>query len=262
MIGAVGQRHRDVDHRETAERPVAADSPSRRSRPTGMNWRGTTPPVIFSTNWKPEPRGSGLISSTTSPNWPWPPDCFLCRPRISVALADGLLVGDLPRLAVRPPRRTCACRRSSATRRCISPWPHSTIWCVSLVVLQRSEGSSSISLAERAGELHLVLAVLDADGDAVHRLRRLRRLDLRAAALVRRQRLAGLDLLQPAQRDRLAGLGRPALLRLLAEQAEGRRGALLGPSAPCRSVPSPNSPDSTRTIDSLPPCGGSSVLST
>jgi hypothetical protein len=36
----------------------------------GMNERGTTPPVIFSSNWKPEPRGSGLMSSTTSPNWP------------------------------------------------------------------------------------------------------------------------------------------------------------------------------------------------
>ena len=42
---------------------------------------GTTPPVIVSVNWKPEPRGSGLISITTSPNWPWPPDCFLWRPR-------------------------------------------------------------------------------------------------------------------------------------------------------------------------------------
>ncbi len=50
----------------------------------GMNERGTTPPVIFSSNWKPEPRGSGLMSSTTSPNCPWPPDCFLCRPRISM----------------------------------------------------------------------------------------------------------------------------------------------------------------------------------
>ena len=30
---------------------------------------------------RPEPRGIGLISSTTSPNWPWPPDCFLWRPR-------------------------------------------------------------------------------------------------------------------------------------------------------------------------------------
>ena len=39
------------------------------------------PPLIFSLNWKPSPRGSGRTSITTSPNWPCPPDCFLCRPR-------------------------------------------------------------------------------------------------------------------------------------------------------------------------------------
>ena len=32
--------------------------------------------------------------------------------------------------------------------------------------------------------------------------------------------------------------------------------------APCRTVPSPNSPDSTRTIDSLPPCAEYIVFST
>ena len=37
-------------------------------------------------NATPAPRGIGLISSTTSPNWPWPPDCFLCRPRWVTAL--------------------------------------------------------------------------------------------------------------------------------------------------------------------------------
>ena len=28
---------------------------------------------------KPAPRGNALISMCTSPNSPWPPDCFLCR---------------------------------------------------------------------------------------------------------------------------------------------------------------------------------------
>ena len=32
------------------------------------------------------PRGRGLMVTTTSPNWPWPPDCFLWRPRTSVDL--------------------------------------------------------------------------------------------------------------------------------------------------------------------------------
>ena len=47
----------------------------------GMYCRGITPPVILSSNWKPSPRASGRNSMTTSPYWPWPPDCFLCRPR-------------------------------------------------------------------------------------------------------------------------------------------------------------------------------------
>ena len=45
----------------------------------GMYCLGTAPPVTVSLKAKPEPRGSGLISMCTSPNSPWPPDCFLCR---------------------------------------------------------------------------------------------------------------------------------------------------------------------------------------
>ena len=86
VVGSVDQRHRHVHHRETAERPALQDSPSTPISTEGMNWRGTTPPVIFSANWKPVPRGNGLMSRTTSPNWPCPPDCFLCRPRISTPL--------------------------------------------------------------------------------------------------------------------------------------------------------------------------------
>ena len=45
----------------------------------GIHCLGTTPPVIRWANWKPSPRFSGLISTITSPNWPWPPVCFLWR---------------------------------------------------------------------------------------------------------------------------------------------------------------------------------------
>ncbi|MNE84035.1 hypothetical protein D3C80_1809030 [compost metagenome] len=45
----------------------------------GMNWPGITPPFTASTNSKPVPRGSGSRRRNTSPNWPAPPVCFLCR---------------------------------------------------------------------------------------------------------------------------------------------------------------------------------------
>ena len=45
----------------------------------GMNWCGITPPFTASTNSNPAPRGSGSTRRNTSPNWPAPPVCFLCR---------------------------------------------------------------------------------------------------------------------------------------------------------------------------------------
>ena len=79
VVGAVRKIDVEIDHRK-AQRPV--HHPFAHARSTaGIYCLGTTPPVIVSVNTKPEPRGSGLISTTTSPYWPWPPDCFLCRPR-------------------------------------------------------------------------------------------------------------------------------------------------------------------------------------
>ena len=43
----------------------------------GMNWRGIAPPTIASTNSKPVPRSSGSTRRNATPNWPWPPVCFL-----------------------------------------------------------------------------------------------------------------------------------------------------------------------------------------
>src|SRR5438094_8591428 len=45
-----------------------------------MYWRGITPPTISSTNWNPDPRGSGAMRIQQSPYWPRPPVCFLCFP--------------------------------------------------------------------------------------------------------------------------------------------------------------------------------------
>ena len=60
----------------------------------GMNWRGMAPPTIWSTNSKPSPRSSGSTRRTATPNWPWPPVCFLYLPSASALLGDRLPVGD------------------------------------------------------------------------------------------------------------------------------------------------------------------------
>ena len=61
MVGAVRQVDREVDDRESRAARTSGNR-ARRSRPTGCIASGTTPPVMVSVNWKPEPRGSGLMS--------------------------------------------------------------------------------------------------------------------------------------------------------------------------------------------------------
>ena len=106
----------------------------------------------------------------------------------------------------------------------------------------RSDGSSSISLASAAdsftSSLRSLTPMTDAEAPAAGGAGRL---DLRDAAFLAVKRLARVTLLEPAERDRLAGLGGAALRRLLAEHARRRRRR-----APprrrrrARSVPSPN----------------------
>ena len=73
--------------------------------------------------------------------------------------------------------------------------------------------------------------------------------------LAGRQRVAGLGVVELAERDGLAGRGRAALLGHLADQLEhaGDAAGLLA-RASCSVVPSPIWPDSTRATDILPPC--------
>ena len=66
----------------------------------GMNCRGIEPPKMSSTNSKSLPRGSGSTLILQSPNCPWPPVCFLCRPCASVGDRDRLAVGNARRLQV------------------------------------------------------------------------------------------------------------------------------------------------------------------
>ncbi len=49
----------------------------------GMNWRGMAPPTTSSAKSKPSPRASGSMRTVATPNWPWPPVCFLYRPSAS-----------------------------------------------------------------------------------------------------------------------------------------------------------------------------------
>ena len=60
----------------------------------GMYWRGMAPPTTSSWKAKPSPRGSGSSRRWQMPNWPWPPDCFLCLPSAWAGMRDGLAVGD------------------------------------------------------------------------------------------------------------------------------------------------------------------------
>ena len=98
-----------------------------------------------------------------------------------------------------------------------------------VVLLERQRRIVLHQLGERSRELDLVLAVLEHQPDAEHRLRRRRTLDLHDAALVGRDRLARLDAFEPAQRDRLAGVRGPSLQRLLAAQGKDASDALIPP---------------------------------
>ena len=52
----------------------------------GIYCLGIAPPTILLTNSKPFPLGSGSKRIQQSPNWPWPPVCFLCLPWTLIVL--------------------------------------------------------------------------------------------------------------------------------------------------------------------------------
>ena len=97
-----------VDHRVAERRRRGPSPPRRPSAPRGCSSVEMAPPTILSTNSKPSPRGSGSTRMAHSPNWPWPPDCFLCRPSTSAVVGDRLPVRGPARPRCRPSRRTCA----------------------------------------------------------------------------------------------------------------------------------------------------------
>ena len=108
---------------------------------------------------------------------------------------------------------------SSATRRCISPCPHSTISPMSWLWLSEIEGSSSMILAMAAVSLTSSFFSLAAMARPNTGLAIGRRLDRDLLALLLGQRVAGLDAVEAAEGDRVAGLRLAALDRLLAHDA-------------------------------------------
>src|SRR5205085_36091 len=132
------------------------------------------------------------------------------------ALADGLLVGHLPALGFRIDAVLAlqALERNPQVHLALAPQHHLV---GVLGVLEAQRGIFFHQPRQRTRQLHLVLAVFDADGNAVDGLWRLGRLDLHAAAFVGRDGLARYDLFQPAERDGVAGPARGALARLLTQ---------------------------------------------
>ncbi len=49
----------------------------------GMYCRGMAPPTTLSMKRNPAPRSRGSMRIDTTPNWPWPPVCFLYFPSAS-----------------------------------------------------------------------------------------------------------------------------------------------------------------------------------
>ena len=95
----------------------------------GTNCRGIEPPKMSSTNSKSLPRGSGSTLILQSPNWPWPPVCFLCRPCASVAtviVSRYGIRGGL-RFTSTPNRRFSF---ATVTSMCSWPCPASSSSCV------------------------------------------------------------------------------------------------------------------------------------
>ena len=147
----------------------------------GMYWRGTTPPVILSSE------GEALAARQR---------LDLDHHVAELAVAAGLLLvpaarrrGQLDRLAIADLRLgrldadlEAEASRSTATRRCISPCPSSRISPISGRVSTTSARVLLGDLGERAREPHVVLAVLHPDGERIDRLRRRHRGDRVRAA--------------------------------------------------------------------------------
>ena len=108
----------------------------------GMYSFGTTPPTIALTNSKSTPSSAGSNRICTTPNWPLPPDCFLCLPSASA------LERIVSRYGIRGSDSTASTldlffSLLHTTSMCISPRPWISTSPVSAFFSMRMVGSSS-----------------------------------------------------------------------------------------------------------------------
>ena len=186
----------------------------------GTNCRGIEPPKMSSTNSKSLPRGSGSTLILQSPNWPWPPVCFLCRPCASVAAVIvsryGIRGGF--RLTSTPNRRfslatvTSMCELALAGEQQLVGLRIARVADARILFLQA---------VHRGADLVLVAAALRLDRVREHRLgERDRRRSVNADALVG-EHVVGLRVLQLGDGAEVAGLElRHVRLRLALQQQQ------------------------------------------
>ena len=129
------------------------------------------PPTTASMKTWPVPRGSGFTSIWMSANWPWPPDWRLKRECCAAPRLIDLLVRHL-----RPARERAEVVSDASAGRARSadgcrPGPRAPSLAARHCARATSVGSSSISRCSAPRQLHVVVALLGGDGEAVDRRR-------------------------------------------------------------------------------------------
>ena len=133
---------------------------------------------MSSTNSKSAPRASGSTLILQSPNWPWPPVCFLWRPCASV---DALIVSRYGirggfRFTSTPNRRFSF---ATVTSMCSCPWPDEQQLLGLRIAAVVDRRVFLLEPVHRGADLVLVAAALRLDGVGQHRLGKLHRRERR-----------------------------------------------------------------------------------
>ena len=172
---------RAVEHASRGNRPSdsrrenrAAARPECPFSTAGMNWRGIEPPKMSSTNSNSPPRGSGSNFTLQSPNWPWPPVCFLWRPCASVGavIVSRYGIRGSLRFTSTPNRRFSF---ATVTSMCDCPWPASSSSFVCAITRVVDRRILLLQAMERRADLFFVAAALRLDRVRDHRLWKLDR---------------------------------------------------------------------------------------
>ena len=106
---------------------------------------------------------------------------------------------------------------------CISPWPQRTIWFEIAILNEGQRGVFVDQLAQRGGELDLVLALSHRNGKAVNRLWRHGSFDRKRACLFARDRRSGREALKLAESHCFAQVAGAALLDLRSDHRKDAR---------------------------------------